>query len=115
MSFKLLLLYIKTLALLLLFSPSALAKTVTLDKTKAKTELKSGNSIHKEHLHQQTYTIGVSSERTASIKVYGNLGFFIVDGYHHKYFQKDRLYLNKQDANRCESVSIHLFPYHFFW
>lgn len=115
MSFKLLLLPIRILALLLLFSPAVLAKTVLIEKQKAKTELKSGHSFHKEHLRQQTHHIGITTERTSSVKVYDNLGFFMPDGYHYKFVTIDRLYLNKQDANRCQSVSIHLFPYHFFW
>ena len=37
---------------------------------------------------------------------------FYPRGFKSKKLQKS---FSRQDINRCEKVSIHLFPYHFFW
>lgn len=115
MSFKLLLLQIKFCAVLLLFSSFSKANAIAIVKEGARTELKSNFSFHKESLQQETYQLGVKFERTSVVKMFQNLGFFTSDFIESSFFRIENLFLDIQDVNRCQSVSIFLFPYHFFW
>jgi len=105
--------------LLLLFSNLAVANSamvITPETAKEVSLFKAGHSFTKDLLQPQGLsTAGATSEHAAKPMPFG---FAVLE-----YAASTRLVLGYvgtttvilQDANRCESVSRLLFPYHIFW
>lgn len=118
MAVKQLLAFGKLLLLLLLSNPVA-AKTVMANKdcqeSKVVTVFEADDVVHKDGLQPQAPSVRVISEHHAKPISFGYTALFydgsvsLVLGY----VGSTQVLL--QDANRCESVSRFLFPYHFFW
>lgn len=107
------------LLVLLLFSNGAFANTLMpfegSQDSKAVMLYQTGDTLHKDGLQPQVPSGRILSEHQA--KPF-SLGYPVFE-----YDESTRLVLGYvgptvvflQDANRCESVSRFLFPYHFFW
>lgn len=109
----------KLLALLLLFSSTAVAKPLATKKDfheKGTLALnKAEQAFHKNMLQPQVVHVSTASED--SVKP-------ITPGYAALLFHENAVLLQQttgqaneilQDADRCESVSKLLFPFHYFW
>jgi hypothetical protein len=119
MSAKRLLALGKIWVLLLLFSTMAVAKTAMMvapETSKEVSLFKAGHSFTKDLLQPQALsTAGVTTEHAAKPMPFG---YAVLE-----YAESTRLGLGYvgttttvlQDANRCESVSRLLFPFHIFW
>ena len=104
---------------LLLFSNGAIANTLMPfeynQDSKAVTLYQTEDAIHKDSLQPQVPSVRILSEHQAKPL---SLGYPVSE-----YNESTSLVLGYvgptqvllQDANRCESVSRFLFPYHFFW
>ncbi|WP_333600244.1 hypothetical protein [Flavobacterium sp.] len=118
MSVKQCIAFSKLWVLLLCFSNLVVAKTPAVDKhlqdTQTEAFLKAGYSLSKDLLQPQTFSRVLSEHSVTPLP----LGCAVL-----QYDEKLRLILGYkgttvllvQDADRCESVSHFLFPYHFFW
>lgn len=119
MSTKKFLAFGKILALLLLISYSVIAKPTVipngLQDQGTVSFNKAEQSFHKNMLQPQVVHVSMMPEH--SVKpintAYGDL--FYCDSTCLLLQPTTQTHLILQDANRCESVSRLLFPFHFFW
>ena len=106
------------LALLLLTSFSVTAKTIGIDKfQEQRTESlnKTEHSFHKNMLQPQLVHVTMMPEHSVKPVPIG-FGIFCYRDTTLLLLQPTaQAHVVLQDANRCESVSRFLFPYHFFW
>ena len=118
MSTKKFILFGKMLALLLLINSTVSAKSFIANEFQDKGNVtlnKSEHSFHKNMLQPQVVHVSITSE--PSVKPI-NSGFVAL-----LFNEKTSLVLKPneqanvilQDADRCESVSRLLFPFHIFW
>lgn len=106
------------LALLLLISGSVSAKSFAANEMQEKgtfTLNQAEDSIHKNMLQPQTVSVGISSEHLAKPIPLGYAALLFNENSFStvKPIGKTTTFL--QDADRCESVSRLLFPFHIFW
>lgn len=108
----------KLLALLLLISCSVSAKTFTANEIQKKgtvTLNKAEDSIHKNMLQPQTAYVSISNEHLAKPMSFGYVALFFNEGAVSTLNPIGKTATFLQDADRCESVSRLLFPFHNFW
>lgn len=104
---------------LLLLGNGPFANTVmSFDKaqqSKAVTLFEAEDTLHKEGLQPQIPSVRIISEHQAKPISFGypELAYEVNIGLALGFTGPTQVLL--QDANRCESVSRFLFPYHFFW
>lgn len=89
------------------FDPVPCSKAVSVFETE--------DTLHKEGLQPQIPSVRIISEHQAKPIVlgYNAIYYEVRVGLALGYAGTTQVLL--QDANRCESVSRFLFPYHFFW
>lgn len=109
----------KMLTLLMLISYSVTAKSVgytaEFQKNRALTLSKPADSFHKNMLQPQVVHVTMMMEHLGKV-VHPIVGILFT-GYDTDLLSlpSAQTHVLLQDANRCESVSPLLFPYHFFW
>jgi len=119
MSVKPLLAFGKLWLLLLLLSNPVAAKTIMADDSaqdaKTVTLLKADEVIHKDGLQPQVPSVRIISEHHAKPINFGYAALSDDDSASLVLGYVGSTQVLLQDANRCESVSRLIFPYHFFW
>ncbi len=107
------------LLVLLLFSNGAIANSViSLEHSRdSKTVVlyQAEDSLHKDGLQPQVPSVRIISDHHAKPISFGYPALSYVDGGSLVLGYVGTTQVLLQDANRCESVSRFLFPYHFFW
>ncbi len=104
--------------LLLLLSNSVAAKTALVDNvqdSKSVLLFNAENVVHKDGLQPQVPSVRIISEHQAKPISFGFAALSYADSIRLVLGYVGPTQVLLQDANRCESVSRFLFPYHFFW
>ncbi len=119
MSIKQFLAFGKLYLLLLLLSNPVAAKTVManndVQNSKSVSFFNAEDVFHKDGLQPQVPSVRIISEHHAKPISFGYTAFSYDDSVRLVLGYVGPTQVLLQDANRCESVSRFLFPYHFFW
>ena len=117
MSAKKFIVFGKMLALLLLISGSVSAKAAvtTMDFQNPASLNKAGYELHKNMLQPQFVHITASTEHSAKPTLFGYAAALFNENARTAARPTLTPSLFLQDADRCETVSRLLFPYHIFW
>lgn len=111
--------FVKILALLLLASCSVVAKNGNaaneFQQHQSLKLNKTADNLHKNMLQPQVVHVSILTEHPVK-PIASGLGILFI-GFQSHLLLQPTLLANEilQDADRCESVSKFLFPYHFFW
>ena len=109
----------KLLLLLLLVSVSVAAKTAVPQKQLPKTDTtsltKTTHSLHHNMLQPQVVHVSVTSEQPVKPVLSDYVAWFYGNSIVLTGQPKAQTRVFLQDADRCESVSRLLFPFHSFW
>lgn len=119
MSLRKSILFGKLLVLLFLMGNMAAAKpTSAKNGFSAKGSLslnKTGEALHKNMLQPRAVHVGTTAENTVKPINHGFAAFSFNESTFLILQPSGRAKEILQDANRCESVSKLLFPFHYFW